>query len=88
MFRYAQLDSNNVVVAISNLGGEVIADNMILINDLEVELELGSTYDRTTNTFTPPVSVPVEPKPTIEQQILAELQYNTALTEMKALGGM
>lgn len=30
----------------------------------------------------------VEPQPTIEQQILAELQYNTALTEMKMLGGI
>lgn len=29
-----------------------------------------------------------ENRPTIEQQILAELQYNTALTEMKMLGGM
>lgn len=84
MFKYAQLDDENRVIGISYLKGEVVADNMILINDLEVMM--WSTYDRSTGEFTPPTQQPTE-TPSIEEQILAETQYQTALLEVNALGG-
>lgn len=33
MYRYAQINANKTVIGISELSGEVIAENMILIND-------------------------------------------------------
>lgn len=67
MFSYAQLNEKNIVVGISELTREVIADNMIKINGLEVEL--GSTYEKTTNTFVPPVQLPVRPQETLEGKV-------------------
>ena len=61
MLKYAQLNAENVVVAISFLSGEVVDDNMILINDVEVELL--STYNRETREFTPP-EPQLQPEPT------------------------
>lgn len=86
MFNYAQLNDEDTVIGISQLKGEVIADNMILINDLEVKM--WSIYDRNTGEFTLPTPQP-EPTetPSIEEQILAETQYQTALLEVNALGG-
>ena len=87
MFKYAQLSSENVIIGISQLSGEVIADNMILINSLEVKL--GSTYNPATGEFTPPDPQPEpEPLPTIEEEILVETRYQTMLLEMSTLGGM
>lgn len=84
MFKYAQLGNKNVVVGISQLSGEVISDNMILLNDVKVEL--GSTYNRTTGEFTPPESQPEsETKATIEEvaeETLLETKYQTSLLEM------
>lgn len=85
MFKYAQLNDENIVFAISDLAGEVSASNMILIADLDVEL--GSTYNRTTGEFTSPEPQP-EPTPTIEEKILAENQYQTMLLELTTSGGM
>lgn len=86
MFNYVQLNDKDIVIGISHLKGEVHADNMILINDLEVVI--GSIYDRSTGEFKLPLPQP-EPMetPTIEEQILAETQYQTALLEVNALGG-
>ena len=85
--KYAQIDDENIVIGISQLSGEVIADNMILNNDLEVEL--GSTYNRETDKFIPPeLQTEIEPQPSIEEEILIETRYQTMLLEMTNLGGM
>lgn len=87
MFKYAELNNENIVIAISRLSGEIIADNMILISDLEVELD--SSYNRDTGEFTAPEPQPEPtPIPTIEEKILAENQYQTMLLELNTLGGM
>lgn len=90
MFRYAQVNGDNIVIGISQLSGKVDVDNMILINDLDVEL--GSTYDRETSKFTAPVipePLPVEQKPTLEEmqaQTLLNTEYLVSRTEL-GLGG-
>lgn len=87
MFEYAQLDAGNVVVGISQLSGEVAANNMIFIADKEVAL--GSSYNRETGEFTAPtIHEPIEPQPTIEEKILAENQYQTMLLELNSTGGV
>lgn len=43
-FYYAQIDSSNTVIAISDLSGEVVANNMILINELDNKL-VGSVWN-------------------------------------------
>lgn len=87
MFKYAQLNNENIVVGISYLSGEVLDENMILTG--EIDVELGSTYNRETGGFTPPEPQPIpEPMPTTEEQILAENQYQTMLLELTSLGGM
>ncbi|WP_413362206.1 hypothetical protein [Lysinibacillus sp. 3P01SB] len=86
MFNYAQLNEKDIVIGISHLKGEVHADNMILINDFEVVI--GSIYNRSTREFTPPILQPGPMEtPSIEEQILAEAQYQTALLEVNTLGG-
>lgn len=85
MFKYAQLNTSNIVEGISYLNGEVFADNMVLITGLEVEL--GSTYYQDTQTFGPPTITSDDPQPTIEEKILAENQYQTMLLELNTLGG-
>ncbi|TKI65548.1 hypothetical protein FC756_15980 [Lysinibacillus mangiferihumi] len=87
MFRYAQLNENNVVIAISDLTGEVTADNMILINDSDVKL--GSTYDTDTEVFIPPTTPSIEPQPTVEEmqaQTLLNTEYLVSRSEL-GLGG-
>lgn len=81
MFKYAQLNEENIVVGISDLSGEVIADNVILINGLEVEV--GSTYNHETGEFTPPEpqSDMVAPLSMLEEMQIEQL-YQTALLEM------
>lgn len=44
MFCYAQINENNICVGISNLSGEVIADNMIRIDTMDTSL-LGKKYN-------------------------------------------
>ena len=75
---YAQLDGN-VVVGVSQLSGEVLADNMIDITNSKERPEIGSTYNAETKTFIPPVPIEnFEPQPTLE-----EMQAQTLLnTEM------
>ena len=73
--RYAQLNDENVVISISQLSGEEVDENLILINELDVLL--GSTYNRETGEFTPPESQngpeqpaePVQPIETIEEKL-------------------
>lgn len=44
MFYYAQLDKNNICVGVSYLSGEIIADNMIRIEEMNADL-LGKKYN-------------------------------------------
>lgn len=91
MFKYAQLDSNNVVKGISLLSGEIVAEDMILINDMDVVLD--SIYNPETGEFTAPVipdPIPVEPTPTVEEmqaQTLINTEYLIAMNEMGIEGG-
>lgn len=50
MFNYAQLDSNDIVVGVSSLSGEVTRDNMIPIQFADEEL-IGKKYNRETGDF-------------------------------------
>lgn len=84
MFKYAQLNNSKIVEGISYLKGEVIAENMILINDAEVVL--GSTYDSITQTFTPPLPQSEQKvQPTLEEmqaQTLINTEYLIARNEL------
>ncbi|MEK5331571.1 hypothetical protein [Lysinibacillus sp. FSL W8-0992] len=87
MFRYAQLDATNVVVGISQLSGEVAANNMIFIADKEVAL--GSLYNRETGEFTAPIipePIPVEPQPTLEEMQVQTLLNTEMLLLQKEIG--
>lgn len=84
MFNYAQLNHDNVVIGISQLTGEVDADNMILINDLDVKL--GSIYDRETGKFTAQVIPEPMPKEPHIDEIQAKILVNTeTLISMKEM---
>ncbi|TKI53551.1 hypothetical protein FC756_23275 [Lysinibacillus mangiferihumi] len=87
MFIYAQLNNEDIVVGISQLSGKVDNDNMILINDLKVVM--GSTYNRQTGEFTPPVisePTPNEPQPTLEEMQAQTLLNTEVLIAMKNIG--
>lgn len=71
MYFYAQLDSNNKVIGISMLAGEVEHPNLIRLNGYDTTL-IGAVYDPTTGAFTKveePVPPPPEPNP-LEQRII------------------
>ena len=84
MYKYAQLNNENRVIGISYLSGEVIADNMILIN--EREILLGSIYQRENDYFQAPE--PIEPDTSIEEKLLIESEYQTVLLETLTTGGL
>ena len=83
MYKYAQIDGQGYIVAISNLSGEVIADNMIPVdagfNDFN------QRWDFETETW---IQLPApEPEPTeseILEQIAINTEYLAALAEMEA----
>lgn len=84
MFKYAQLSDENVVIGISELSSEVIADNMILINNLDIIT--GSTYNRTTGEFIPPEPQPIpQPQPTLEEQMAKLRDDNLILMNALAM---
>lgn len=84
MFKYAQLNNDNVVEGISYLSGEVVADNMVLVNDIEIEL--GSTYDAKTGKFTATEPTPIEQQPTVEEMQAQTLLNTELLLTMKEIG--
>jgi hypothetical protein len=49
-FYYAQLSVNDIVVGVSMLAGEVVADHMIRIAEYDVSL-IGKRYNRDTGEF-------------------------------------
>lgn len=80
MYTYAQIDGNGYIVAISNLSGEVIADNMIPVpsgfNDL---------YQRWNGEEWIPIEKP-EPEPTDSDKLEAlsvNMEYLVAMSEME-----
>lgn len=84
---YAQLNENNICIAISQLSGTVIKDNMIEIPSFDSSYEW-KKYENgqwSTEKFEPKEESII----TIEEQIYAESLYQTALLEMQQmLGGM
>lgn len=84
MYRYAQLNSDNEVEAISSLNNKVNDLNMIPINNNSVSL--GDVYNHTTGKFVAQTPEAILTPPTETEQILYETQYQTMLLEMG--GGM
>lgn len=69
------------------------APDIVLIDITDnPDVQEGWDYDAKTGVFTNPVYPepidPVVPEPSIEEQILAENQYQTALLEMNMMGAM
>lgn len=62
IFYYAQLDPQNIAMGVSQLSGEVVAENMIPITEAQYNNDqiVGYLYDRATNTW---IYVP-PPEPT------------------------
>lgn len=82
MYHYAQIDSNGYIVSISNLSGEVVADNMIPVpagfNDLY------QRWDFDSKTWIP-IEKP-EPEPTDSDKLEAlsvNMEYLVAMSEME-----
>jgi hypothetical protein len=50
MYNYAQLNGEGICYAVSMLSGEVVADNMIAIDEYDESL-LGKRYNRETGEF-------------------------------------
>ena len=71
---YAQIDENNICIAVSDLSGKVTADNMLRLETYDTSL-LGKKYN---NGVWEEVPKP-EPEPTQLDRI--ELQVKTSYTE-------
>lgn len=71
---YAQIDENNICIAVSDLSGKVTADNMLRLETYDTSL-LGKKYN---NGVWEEVPKP-EPEPTQLDRI--ELQVNTSYVE-------
>lgn len=69
---------------------ETIEDGFLIRNYTRDGINISHTVKQVISEEIEPVELPepTEPRPTIEQQILAENQYQTALLEMQMLGGM
>ena len=73
MYIYAQLNQDNICVGLSQLSGEVKADNMVLLEDYDISIA-GKKYEDEIW-----VEIPVEPviaEPTEQEIIQAELLLN------------
>lgn len=73
-YYYAQIDENNICIAVSDLAGKVTADNMLRLETYDTSL-LGKKYN---NGVWEEVPQP-EPEPTQLDRI--ELQVNTSYAE-------
>lgn len=80
---YAQIDENNICIVVSNLSGEVIADNLIQLETYDISI-LGKRYN---NGEWEEVPRP-EPEPTqldkIEEQVYSNNENNIILMEAMA----
>lgn len=64
-------------------------DNVLIDITDNPDVQEGWDYNSDTGEFTVPViPEPIEPMPSIEEQILIENQYQTALLEMNMMGAM
>lgn len=75
MYKYAQIDSNNICFAVSYLSGEVIADDMIRLS--AEDEPLGKKYNNGTWEEVPSQPAP-ESEPTEDEIIQAEMLLNQA----------
>lgn len=87
MFIYAQLDSDSVVVGISQLSSEVLKENLINVTELAEQPEMGSLYDSAKNVFIASQSEkePIEQRPSAEEaqtQTLLNTEYLVAMSEL------
>lgn len=84
MYRYAQIDDNNIVVSDSWLSGEVVADNMISIPD-DMESPLGKKYENGEfiNVEHPePQDEPIDQQELLESMAI-DLEYLVTLKNME-----
>lgn len=72
---YAQLDENNICIAVSQLSGEINQVNMIRLDNYDDSV-LCKKYNNGVWEEVP--QVPVEPQPTEQEIIQAELMLNQA----------
>lgn len=84
-YRYAQLDANDVCMAISDLSGEVDAPHMILLGDEATEEVIGHRYENGEW-----IAVPQEPQPAqvadiSDRQFFQALADRGEITEAEAL---
>lgn len=81
MKRFIRLNESNAIIGIR-------FDTEIVEGEIESQKgELGQIM-QSNGIFVTPEPKPVAVKATIEEQILAETQYQTALIEMNMLGGV
>lgn len=71
MYRYAQLDENNVVIGESFLSGKVMSDRMILLTDEKIEVGNTEYIDGKFIVKDKPI-----PEPTEQELVQAELLLN------------
>lgn len=76
-YYYAQIDENNICIAVSDLTGKVTADNMLRLETYDTSL-LGKKYN---NGVWEEVPQPPEPEPEPTQLDRIELQVNTSYAE-------
>lgn len=81
MYRYAQLNDDNIVVADSWLFGEVIADNMISIPD-DMESPLGKKYENGEFIVIPPVPDESINYNDMMEELALNIEYLVTLQEM------
>lgn len=76
MYNYVRLDSNNVVVGVSQLAGKIDDPNMMLVESSDISL-LGATYNEESDEFVP--APPPEPVPQVPNSIEQLQAENAAL---------
>lgn len=81
MFRYAQIDEHGYCFAQSTLSGEVVKDDMILLEENQV-VDLGQKYDQVNKVWTNEFK-PVEPQ--VPQVTLEDVQSNVTATKTVAM---
>lgn len=76
---YAQIDSNNIVIAVSELSGTVAASSLVLLDEFDPSL-LGKVWDNVLKTFNDPADTKTYIKATLDQEF-----YNSSDTIIATL---
>ena len=81
MFNYAQLDERDYCIGISTLSGEVLQDDMILIDEEDMSY-IRRKYDRAQNRWTDEYFIPdpIEPIISEHELITKEISYSVEIT--------